>query len=418
MLRRNHLRSLLAALLTIGAASTALAQEAKPGAAPTAPAAPGAPATPTAPPVPDATAQPGKRGAEVRYGVSPALPRKAGTLRLAAYNVENLFDGADDPALSGEFDDLKMATSDDRCRALADAIREARADVLCLQEMESLEALRWFRDTYLADMGYDYMASDDVGYYRGVEQSVLSRHPIVRQRVWPDADLASTLKMREGEEWTSAREDQGEKFQRSPLFAQVRTPEGYVLDVFVVHHKAGGKEFAFHREAEALQIISFVKDRLAEDPHARIAVLGDFNATPNEKSVKLYMDPNFGGLANAYDERFDINRPRDTYVTHSSGRPIDYIFTSPALREDLVPKSFFVLATLTPAAGWNWRTDPPPPGYASDHRPIIVDIEPRATEARPAASETKLWNAKPGAPRVPGAKQPAAPETKSATPSR
>lgn len=374
----------------------------------------------TAPPVPDATARPGKRGAEVRYGVAPALPRKAGTMRIAGYNVENLFDDVDDPALSGEYDDIKMTTSDDRLRAIADAIRAVDADVIGLAEVESLAALRWFRDKYLPDMGYDYIASDDVGYYRGVEQSVLSRFPIVRQKVWPDADLKPTASQRQGEGWTSAREGQGDHFQRSPLFVQVRTPDGYLLDLIVVHQKAGGKDFAFHREAEALKIIELVKERLAEDPNARIAVLGDFNASPSEKSVKIYLDPAFGGLSNAWEERFDQNRPRDTFVTHSSGRVIDYIFTTPKLKSDLVPKSFFVFATLAPPDGWNWRTDQPPAGYASDHRPLVVDLVARATEERPAARETKLWDAKPGAPAQPsppGAKPPA-PTIKGPTPSK
>lgn len=351
---------------------------------------------------------------KIRYGITPALPRKAGTLRLASYNVENLFDHADDPALSGQYDDAKMATADARCKALAAAIRAVDADVVALQEVESLDALRWFRDTYLPDMKYDHLAAHDVGYYRGVEQSVMSRFPIVRQQTWPDADLAATTAQRTGEGWTAPREGEGQRYQRSPLFAQVRTPDGYLLDLFVVHHKAGGKDFAFHRESEALQTIAFVKARLAEDPNARIAVLGDFNAAPSEQSVKIYRDPAFGGLQNAWDERFDRNRPRDTYVTHASGRVIDYILMSNALREDVVPKSFFVFGTPTPPEGWDWRTDKHPDDYASDHRPLVVDIVPRLDGPHAPATETKLWGAVSAAPAAPAtpAAAPAPPATK------
>ena len=55
--------------------------------------------------------------------------------------VLNLFDQDDDPALSGEFDELPMATTDGRCRSLAEVIRRVDADVLALQEGESEAAV-------------------------------------------------------------------------------------------------------------------------------------------------------------------------------------------------------------------------------------------------------------------------------------
>jgi len=367
-------------------------------------------ATRTVPPRQGATATAPKRPTGIRHGTPTALPRRDGTLRLAVYNVENLFDDVDDPNLTGEFDDIRMTTTDARCTALAAAIRAVDADVLALAEVESDAALRWFRDRYLQGMGYDHIASLDVGYMRGVEQSVLSRHPIVRAMVWPDADLAAMQPKRTGDGWSTPVEGSGTRFQRSPLFVQVRTPEGYVLDMLVVHHKAGGKPFAFQREMEALQTIALVKERLAEDPHANIAVLGDFNAAPSEKSVKVYLDPAFGGLKNAWEQRFDRNAPRDTFVTHASGRVIDYMFVSDGLWDDLVPRSFFVFATLAPADGWDWRTDEHPPGYASDHRPLVVDLVPKDEPSQRAGDGvSRLWSGAPRSESPPAGTGPSAP---------
>ncbi len=396
---------------------------APPASRPGAPSAPPAPTAPSAAPDAPVTPVPAprKREGAVRYGTPTPLPRREGTLRLACYNVENLFDDRDDPEPSGEYDDAKMTVPESRRRALGEAIRALDADVLCLEEVESLDALRWFRDQQLSGMGYEWMASIDVGYPRGVEQCVLSRFPILHAQVWKDADLTATAPRRTGEGWSSSRTDSGTRFQRSPLFVQVKTPEGYALDLFVVHHKAGGKEFAFQREAEALGIIDLVKQRLAEDPNANIAVLGDFNASPSEKSVKVYLDPAFGGLANAWEFRFDRNQPRDTFVTHASGRVIDYIFMSEGLKGDVVPRSFFILATFAPGDDWNWRTDPPPERYASDHRPLAVDLIPRdAPTAHPNGAETKLWGAdgRPGGDGIEGpggARAPAPPSAPPAT---
>ena len=148
-----------------------------------------------------------------RYGMSRPMPRAKGAIRIAAYNVLNLFDHVDDPMLSGEHDDLKMATSDDRCRGLAAAIRAVDADIISLEEVESLECLTWFRDTYLADLGYKYIASHDAGYYRGVEQSVLSRFPITDSKVWPGESIARVK--RPGPGWSEVPRNTKEPLARS-----------------------------------------------------------------------------------------------------------------------------------------------------------------------------------------------------------
>src|SRR5690606_17558691 len=70
-----------------------------------------------------------------RFGLSTPPPRTKGALRLATYNVLNLFDHVDDPSLSGEYDDINMATADERCRMLAEAIRAIDADIVALQEV-------------------------------------------------------------------------------------------------------------------------------------------------------------------------------------------------------------------------------------------------------------------------------------------
>ena len=90
-------------------------------------------------------------------GVTPAPKKAKGSVRLAAFNVENLFDGKDDPTLSGEYDDIKMTTDETRLKNLAAAIKSLDADVLALEEIESEECLKWFRDTYLKDLGYDHL---------------------------------------------------------------------------------------------------------------------------------------------------------------------------------------------------------------------------------------------------------------------
>ncbi len=330
-----------------------------------------------------------KRPPGVYYGVKEAPKKPRGAVRLAAYNVENLFDSVDDPALSGEFDDMKEVTSTDRVTALAKAIHELDADILALEEVEGEACLTWFRDTYLQDMGYTHLVSKEAGYSRGVEQAILSRFPIEKAEVHPDEDLTDVKRDGTGfADKPSPRQgerEQGTRFQRSPLVADVRVNPEYLLRVIVVHHKAGGLDFAYQREAEALQVVEWINEARAADPNINVAVLGDFNAQPSHQTVKIYLQ---GGMVGAYDFRNkSVKNSKDAYTTHASGRPIDYIMASPGMSEDFVNNSFFVLGTMHAGDAYDWRKgEEPPKGYASDHYPIAIDFTPDDSELKDAAA--------------------------------
>lgn len=312
----------------------------------------------------------GRDKGAVEYGRQEPLPKPRGAARLAVYNVENLFDDHDDPALSGNFEDAGMTTAPERLLALAAAIEALDADVLALTEIESEAALRWFRDRYLVGLGYEHLASVDAGDPRGIEQAVLSRWPIVGVENWPQERIDDMIAKREGTGWATPAEGRWPtRWARSPLLATVQPPQGEPLTLVVVHHKSG-RTFDAQRELEALQTLEFVQARLAANPDARLAILGDFNATPGAKSVKVYLDTERPRLRNAYDKRFQRTAPRETYATHASGRPIDYIVMSPTLFRAAKDESFFVLGTpIAPS-----RDAPKPKGYASDHFPVAIDL--------------------------------------------
>jgi len=350
---------------------------------------------------------------EVFYGIPKALAKAEGALRLATYNVENLFDEVDDP--DNPFDQDEV-TSKARREALAKAIRELDADILCLQEVESEECLIWFRDNYLGGMGYDHAASKDTGYGRGIEQSILSRVPIVKAQVFTGEDLViSDMESRRtdaeakrlGGTWARPASPVPDKFQRSPLKVDLRTKDGYALTVFIVHFKAG-RDFSHQRELEALQVEAWVREELSRNPDANIAVVGDFNGIPGDMNVKaLRMSDT--GLVSGYDWRFDKRASRERYATHASGRSIDFIVMSPGLAADAVPGSYFVLGTPHAGSDWDWRRakeNPPPDGYASDHYAVAIDF--RTTPDRPASAFTRAESDDGDATPAPAAAAPAA----------
>ncbi|TVQ61193.1 MAG: hypothetical protein EA379_06750 [Phycisphaerales bacterium] len=322
---------------------------------------------PAAPAAPAATAQ------APRLGSAEPAARTPGAIRVATYNVLNLFDDRDDPSLRGRFDDAGAAKPHEEKVALAEAIRRVDADVIALQEVESYDALIEFREHYIADMGYDYVVSIDVRDDRGIENSVLSRFPITYASVRLHLPLEGVHPELYGDQpnWYA-----GEPivFKRTPLRVDVEVPAGhegaaepYALTLFVVHHKAGFHG-AYWREREAEWLANHVREMTIADPSHRIAVVGDFNAQPHQQTVFSYTE---AGLRDVFLAR-DSDDP--ALATHESGRVIDMILVNDALRADVLHESAFVLGTPLREEGADWRTTPKPPGYASDHLPVAVDI--------------------------------------------
>ncbi|MEM1423039.1 MAG: endonuclease/exonuclease/phosphatase family protein, partial [Planctomycetota bacterium] len=170
-------------------------------------------------------------GAEEWAGTRETPARADTVVRIASYNVLNLFDDVDDPSLEGDADDCHSRDKTVRAKpveqneAAARAIREIDADVVALQEIESFDALIKFREEHLRGLGYDHVASVDVGYHRGVEQSVISRFPIKDVRVWPGAELGGV----HPELWNGRpNRFAGDtlRWRRSPLMVTVEVPAG------------------------------------------------------------------------------------------------------------------------------------------------------------------------------------------------
>jgi endonuclease/exonuclease/phosphatase family metal-dependent hydrolase len=314
-----------------------------------------------------------------RFGSATPPARPARTIRLASYNIENLFDDHDDPALSGRYDDRDATKPAAHCAAAAAAINAINADIIALQEIESKQALLQFRDTYLKDLGYQHVTSLDAGDERGIEQAVLSRFPIRDVTQWIKSPLGGTHPAKFGRDPNDFA-GQPISFHRSPLRVTIDVPasaagtdtaaaQGYTLTLFVVHQKSGGPG-AYWREREAAKTVELVREFQKTSPDANVVIAGDFNATADSKEMKVYFD---AGLISALGDKA---KGDPMFTTHSSGRAIDHLLFSPAAWNEVVPSTRFVLGTVDRPAGADWRTTPAPPGWASDHYPVVVDITP------------------------------------------
>ena len=165
-------------------------------------------------------------------------------------------------------------------------------------------------------------------------------------------------------------------FQRSPLMVDLETEDGYAFTLFVVHLKSGGLSSAYRREAEGRKLLELVRERLEDEPDRNVIVLGDFNAKHSYKSFRLLIE---GGLVDSMHhravERNDADH--DLWITHESGRILDYILLNRSAWNEYLPGSAFVLGTLHPGDDYDWRTDEPPAGHAADHYPVAIELVPR-----------------------------------------
>jgi endonuclease/exonuclease/phosphatase family metal-dependent hydrolase len=375
----------LVALLGVGVLSAlALGQPVAPK-APDAPKMPVAPAPPAAPKTPGTPADPTVKkhydpetDGVIRHGRAEPIAKPAGAIRIATYNIENFFEKE---SVSDETGSSTPAKPVAHRKALADAIHKINADVLAVEEVESKETLTRFRDEYLADMGYTYIASIDAGDPRGIEQSILSKYPIKDEKNWPNIPLAGVHPDKLG---TKRNPDAGKPLilKRSPMRATVVVPadpsqkdaKPTEVTLFAVHHKSG-PYYGYLREAEGTKVVELVHEFEKDHPGAAVIVLGDFNARTTEKSYQVYIT---GGMIDAMTGVPGGVESKE-FLSHSSGRTIDHILLNAPAAAMVALDTRFVLGTPQRPEGVNWRNTDPPVGYGSDHYPVIADLIARET---------------------------------------
>jgi endonuclease/exonuclease/phosphatase family metal-dependent hydrolase len=357
------------ALLVVGAAVASVALADPPASTPAV-----QPASPAAAPAPK-TSEPAAKPEEltkgvIRHGRAEPIAKPAGAIRIATYNVENLFDSEMTPGRS----ELNPVKPVEERQAVAEAIHKINADVIAMDEIESKDVVTKFRDQYLADMGYSYIASIDAGDSRGIEQSVLSRYPIKDETNWPRVPLGMNHPEKLGKKHNP---DAGKPLvlHRSPMRVTITVPgsgpdaKPTDITLFAVHHKSG-PYYGYEREAEARKTLELVHEFEKEHPGEMVIVLGDFNARITEPPLEVYtkggMSDAFAGVPGGVESK--------EFTSHVSGRTIDHILVNGAAAAKVIPETRFVLGTPQRPADVDWRHTPPPPGYGSDHYPVVVDF--------------------------------------------
>lgn len=269
-----------------------------------------------------------------------------GTLRVATFNVLNLFDDKDDPYHDDEGTPAKPR---EELEKLAAKIREVDADVLALEEVENRGYLQLFNNAMLRDLGYEYVVCIESNDQRGIDCAILSRLPV---------GPVTTYRHLRFKDQTGAMQG----FRRDLLQAEIQPPNCPPVSVFVMHLKSkrGGAETEDYRIQEAKLARGVFDGILAKDRDAMFLVCGDFNDTFESKPVKALVGD---GSKKLSDFLSDVPKDAVTYnKTYLS--MIDFIFASPAMAKRYVPKSYKIYPGSVESSG-------------SDHNPVVAEFNLR-----------------------------------------
>ncbi len=366
------------------------------------------------------------------------------TLRLGTFNVENLMHRFDysgrrndlrrdrvlklvDISSGEEFERLEaarfIAEADDTRQMTAQAIYEADADILCMQEVDNLEALKAFEYGYLFRMmgeGYRQKYLIEGNDSRGIDVALMMRDETRTGDKIELIDIRSHARLTyedlgiyNRELAAAGAEPRDQIFKRDCLEADIRVGN-QKLTLYVVHFKSigGGRgggdprmETMPIRVAEAKAVRHIISSRFGSNPSNRInfAICGDMNDFAEKLVISGdkrngfvfdHMEEDESPLSvfskGGFAEDVVGRRPENDRWTHYHARgpqerhlvQLDYIWLSPHLaqsNQNAVPEIV--------RAGQPYRTIFPPGqdveryprvGWdrpkSSDHCPVVVEL--------------------------------------------
>jgi endonuclease/exonuclease/phosphatase family metal-dependent hydrolase len=294
------------------------------------------------------------------------------SVRIATFNVENLFarynfrEGVD-PQASGGFTINQLAFdiyNDDEKKITAKAIKEVNADIICLQEVDSLPLLDHFQSYYLASMRYRYRVLIDSHDPRQIDVAVMSRYPLSHIRTHRDD--------RQNNTWIFSRD----------CLEVAADIGGKSLFLYVNHFKSmiGGRPATKKkRETQAKRVAEIIDARWAAgDYQGNYMVLGDLNDYPEgDTGLRALLD--HPGLMNVVARLPEDQRWTHYYNKGNEYRQLDYIFLSPLLRDRNTDLPGIMRKGMAHRAERYTGDRFPEVGEnepkASDHAPVYMDIE-------------------------------------------
>ncbi len=280
-------------------------------------------------------------------------------LRIATYNVQNLFSVADKQ--NGK---PKVAL-----KAVARTLDLMAADIVALQEVASHAALSELNALLRDPFAHTYSVQSNS--QRGIHLAYLSRHPLLlhshRELLLTDGAGTALMDYEDAAQAISAV-PRPLRLQRDLLRADVTfRGKPKALTLFNVHLKSKAEQdWRLHssdviRTAEARAVAAKVADLARAEPQQPALLLGDFNDQLSSPTLDAIRELDWcDSLAYDHGQLRRTGRLPGTYWSKRRLR-IDYVLLNANAKRALVPASARVHASTLAQRG-------------SDHYPASVDV--------------------------------------------
>jgi endonuclease/exonuclease/phosphatase family metal-dependent hydrolase len=225
-------------------------------------------------------------------------------------------------------------------------------DILCLVEVDSMDAIRLFNEKYLASY-YDYAILIDGNDPRRIDVGLLSKYKIksISTNIYEPYDKIEGSSTTTNTTNTTKPSKRKYLFSRDCLIVEIEIPGAdKILTLFLNHLKSKlvfenkdaakrvkeEKEANELREAQAKKVAEFVRKRFSGDLFDKedFVVLGDFNDTPDSPYLKKLVKEL--GMVDVISSSFARKEDKWTYYWDGENAvtQIDYILLSPHLAKN------------------------------------------------------------------------------------
>jgi endonuclease/exonuclease/phosphatase family metal-dependent hydrolase len=253
-------------------------------------------------------------------------------------------------------------------RHTAMVMKDVDADILGVIEAENRISLNKFSGQMLQMVGatpYGRVMLIDGNDDRGIDVAVLAKAGYEIVNVRPHIDDSDA---------------QGLVFSRDCPEFTITTPGGETLVLLVSHLKSkgfGGQAASNAKRLRQAKRTAEIYRRLVADGHTNVAVVGDFNDTPESAPLApLLADTDLRDVS-AHPNFVSDGRP-GTFGNGTQGNKIDYILLSPALFGRVANAAAFRKGVWGGVDGTMWpiySTMTAKVHQASDHAAIYVDLD-------------------------------------------
>jgi len=248
------------------------------------------------------------------------------TLTVLSWNVEHFVDAWDNPYINHPREDSSLRM-EGREEELLVALRQAKADVVVLQEFESKSFAMRLAEK-VPELGYRWFAGNESpNWYMNVV--VMSRLPLGNIRGY--GNVTTPLINWEDEEGNPETQNH---LNTRMITVEILARPGKTVYLTGVHLKAGRGP---RNEAMRLGQVEYLKSQMARiqesDPDGLQLLVGDFNCTPSSMEFKALLEPD-----NSYT-LIDPWAADSTVYSHPADEPrwrIDHMLANPAMTERMV----------------------------------------------------------------------------------